>query len=67
MDAEGRYLQADFERFSVVSLYVPSGSSGPERQTFKYRFLDRLYQVLAEKLATHRQYIPPECGIFGFQ
>jgi exodeoxyribonuclease-3 len=57
MDTEGRYLQADFECLSVVSLYVPSGSSGPERQAFKYRFLDRLYQVLREKVATQREYI----------
>ncbi len=28
-DAEGRYLQADFGKLSVVSLYLPSGSSSP--------------------------------------
>jgi exodeoxyribonuclease III len=57
MHAEGRYLQADFARFSVVSLYVPSGTSGPGRQAFKYRFLDCLYEVLAEKVASGREYI----------
>jgi exodeoxyribonuclease-3 len=57
MDSEGRYLQADFAGFSVVSLYIPSGTSGPERQAFKYRFLDRLYEVLAEKVASGREYI----------
>lgn len=31
-DGEGRYLQADFGRLSVVSLYLPSGSAGPHRQ-----------------------------------
>ena len=39
-DAEGRYLCADFAGFSVVSLYLPSGSSGEERQAAKFRFLD---------------------------
>jgi exodeoxyribonuclease-3 len=39
-DGEGRYLEADFGHVSVVSLYLPSGSSGPERQASKYRFLD---------------------------
>ena len=39
-DAEGRYLRADFEDFSVVSLYLPSGSSGETRQAVKYRFMD---------------------------
>jgi exodeoxyribonuclease-3 len=50
-------IQADFERFSVASLYVPSGTSGPQRQAFKYRFLDRLYDGLAEKVASGRGYI----------
>ena len=39
-DAEGRCLRADFGRLSVISLYLPSGSSSPERQEAKFRFLD---------------------------
>jgi exodeoxyribonuclease-3 len=39
-DAEGRYLRADFGALSVVSLYLPSGSSGDHRQASKFRFLD---------------------------
>ena len=31
-DAEGRYIRADFGNLSVISLYLPSGSSSPERQ-----------------------------------
>ena len=46
-DAEGRYLRADFGNFSIISLYVPSGSSSPERQEAKFRFLDILYPHLA--------------------
>lgn len=42
-DAEGRYLQADFEQFgqklSIISLYLPSGSSSEERQAAKFRFM----------------------------
>lgn len=38
-DREGRYLEAHFGKLSVVSLYLPSGSSGPERQASKFRFL----------------------------
>ncbi|SVE50338.1 uncharacterized protein METZ01_LOCUS503192, partial [marine metagenome] len=37
MDGEGRYIQADYGPLSVISLYLPSGSSGDERQQFKYR------------------------------
>ena len=40
-DTEGRYLQADFDNLTVVSLYLPSGSSGEHRQTIKYDFLSR--------------------------
>ncbi|SCK14925.1 exodeoxyribonuclease III [Vogesella sp. LIG4] len=40
IDAEGRYLQLDFGNLSVVSLYLPSGSSSDERQQVKFQFLD---------------------------
>ena len=39
-DAEGRYVRADFGNLSVISLYLPSGSSSPDRQEAKFRFLD---------------------------
>jgi len=38
-DDEGRYLEARFGNLSVISLYLPSGSAGPERQESKDRFL----------------------------
>lgn len=39
-DDEGRVIQADFEDFSFISSYFPSGTIGDIRQTFKYEFLD---------------------------
>ena len=45
-DTEGRYIQADFGSLSIISLYLPSGSSSEERQTIKYDFLDRFMPVL---------------------
>jgi exodeoxyribonuclease III len=39
-DREGRYLEAQVGKLSVVSLYLPSGSAGPERQASKFRFLE---------------------------
>lgn len=39
IDSEGRYLQLDFGKLSVASVYFPSGSSGEARQQVKYRFL----------------------------
>lgn len=38
-DVEGRYVEADFGTLSVISVYLPSGSSSPERQLAKFRFL----------------------------
>jgi exodeoxyribonuclease III len=46
-DAEGRYLRCDWPGLSVISLYVPSGSSSPERQAAKFRFMDAFYPHLA--------------------
>ncbi|MDF0605638.1 exodeoxyribonuclease III [Neisseriaceae bacterium TC5R-5] len=40
IDAEGRFLQLDFGSLSVISLYLPSGSSSEERQQVKFDFLD---------------------------
>ncbi len=48
-DAEGRYLEAIYPELAIVSLYLPSGSSSPERQEAKYRFMERFLLHL-EKL-----------------
>jgi exodeoxyribonuclease-3 len=52
-DAEGRWLRADFGDVSVVSAYFPSGTSGDERQNFKYRFLDDTH-IYVNKLKKKR-------------
>jgi len=46
IDSEGRYLRADFGKLSVISLYLPSGSSSEERQQVKFSFLERFYPHL---------------------
>ena len=56
-DSEGRYLQADFGALSIVSIYLPSGSSGPERQAVKFDFMKRLLPVLKKMRRQKRQYI----------
>ena len=40
IDNEGRVLRLDFKDFSLMSVYMPSGSSGEERQAYKMKFLD---------------------------
>eukprot|EP01137_Pigoraptor_chileana_P022092 Opistho-2@86617 len=42
-DREGRVLRTDFDTFSLMSVYMPSGSSGDERQGFKMQWLDDFY------------------------
>jgi exodeoxyribonuclease III len=39
MDAEGRNLRADFDGFSVMSLYLPSGTN-IDRLEFKFQYMD---------------------------
>lgn len=56
-DREARYLQLDYGAFSVVSLYVPSGSSGPARQAVKEAFLQRFYGELARLRRDGRSYV----------
>ncbi|MRR52357.1 MAG: exodeoxyribonuclease III [Rhodocyclaceae bacterium] len=56
-DAEGRYLRADFGQLSVISVYVPSGSSSPERQEAKFHFLDEFFPVLAALRAEGREVV----------
>jgi exodeoxyribonuclease-3 len=56
-DCEGRYLEARFGSLSVVSVYLPSGSAGPERQASKFRFLDAFMPYLVSLRRKRRQYI----------
>ncbi len=57
MDAEGRFIQADFGKLSIVSVYLPSGSSSAERQAVKYSFMDRFLPVLRSLRKDGREYI----------
>lgn len=56
-DTEGRYIQADFGDLSVASLYMPSGSSGEERQKIKFEFLDHYEKILQKQIKQKREYI----------
>ena len=53
-DLEGRVIRADFGNISVLSVYVPSGSSQPERQRFKMRFLEHFREHVASLLSEGR-------------
>lgn len=47
-DREGRVLRTDFEDFSLMSVYMPSGSSGDERQGFKMQWLTDFHEYIQE-------------------
>jgi exodeoxyribonuclease-3 len=59
-DDEGRWVETRFDtarrKFSVISAYFPSGSSGEVRQAAKYRFLDRIFPHLMQ-LKAEREFI----------
>lgn len=51
---EGRMLRADWKNLSVVSLYIPSGSSSPERLAIKLRYMELVEAQLAKLVAEGR-------------
>jgi exodeoxyribonuclease-3 len=59
-DAEGRYVELRFDtpqqKLSIISAYFPSGSSGPERQDAKFRFLAAMYPHLTA-LKQEREFV----------
>ncbi len=63
MDVEGRYLRFDWADFSIASLYVPSGTSGPLRQSVKENFLERFIATLAAMRHDGRRYML--CGDYN--
>jgi exodeoxyribonuclease III len=60
IDAEGRYIEAQFGNLSVISLYLPSGSSGEERQAFKFDVMARFMPHLEALKASGREVVV--CG-----
>ena len=56
-DDEGRYLETRFGKINVVSVYLPSGSSGDHRQQSKYRFLDSFTPHLQGLMRRRSEYI----------
>jgi exodeoxyribonuclease-3 len=57
IDAEGRYLEAQFGNLSIVSVYVPSGSSSAERLAIKFSFMERFIAQLHRLAQSGREVI----------
>jgi exodeoxyribonuclease-3 len=57
IDREGRYLQIDLGKLSIVSFYMPSGTSGEQRLAFKLEFMERLRPLLKSFRRKRREYV----------
>ncbi|XOD67742.1 MAG: exodeoxyribonuclease III [Flavobacteriales bacterium Tduv] len=53
MDSEGRVIRADFEKYSIISLYLPSGSNMEARLDFKLQFMNDFFCYIQEIKKTH--------------
>ncbi len=62
-DKEGRVIRIDFEEYSIVNVYMPSGSSGEIRQSFKYTWLDFFLPYVVQLKAAYPKLIV--CGDFN--
>jgi exodeoxyribonuclease-3 len=56
-DPEGRYIEARFGKLSVVSVYMPSGSSSEERLNAKFRFMDEFTEHMQAMRRSRREYV----------
>jgi exodeoxyribonuclease-3 len=62
-DDEGRVLQMDFGELRLINAYFPSGTTGEERQGFKYQWLDEFFNYLENLRKTHPRLIL--CGDYN--
>ena len=56
-DFEGRVIRADFGNISIINAYYPSGTSGDERQIYKYQWLKEFNAFLETLKKTRKQLI----------
>jgi exodeoxyribonuclease-3 len=56
-DAEGRYVEAQFDDIDIASVYFPSGSSSEARQEAKFRFLASFETLLRAKLTAGKPFV----------
>jgi exodeoxyribonuclease-3 len=62
-DFEGRVIRADYGDITVVNAYFPSGTSGEERQAYKYVWLDEFLDYLNDLKKTRNRIIV--CGDYN--
>lgn len=62
-DSEGRLIRLDFGDITLINTYMPSGTTGDIRQTFKYEWLDDFYNYIDELKKSRKKIII--CGDFN--
>ena len=62
-DAEGRVIRLDFGDITLVNAYFPSGTSGEERQGYKYQWLDEFFDYIGKLRAKRKKLII--CGDYN--
>lgn len=63
LDDEGRFIQFSTKTLDLISLYLPSGSSGDERQQYKFKVMEHFYKFLSAKIKTEKAVLI--CGDFN--
>jgi exodeoxyribonuclease III len=62
-DFEGRVIRADFGDRTLINAYFPSGTSGEDRQGYKYQWLDEFFDFIGELRKTRPNLII--CGDYN--
>ena len=62
-DAEGRVIRMDFGDVTLINAYFPSGTSGEDRQVYKYQWLDEFFEYVNEVKKTRPKLII--CGDYN--
>lgn len=62
-DFEGRVIRADFGDYTFINAYFPSGTSGEDRQAYKYQWLDEFFDYLQLLRATRPKIVV--CGDYN--
>jgi exodeoxyribonuclease-3 len=62
-ESEGRFILAEYEHYSIVSVYFPSGSSGEIRQNLKYKFMQYFERFVKDQIDKKKNLIV--CGDYN--
>jgi exodeoxyribonuclease III len=62
-DDEGRVIQLDFGKLRLINAYFPSGTTGDERQSYKYQWLEEFFGYIQQLRKDHPHIIL--CGDYN--